>query len=54
LEEVYQQLVERDKRDSERTIAPLKKAENAWVLDTTGMAIDQVADLIVKRVEDSR
>jgi len=48
---VYDQLVERDKRDSERTIAPLKKAKNAWILDTTGMTIDQVAEVIVARVE---
>ncbi len=48
---VYDQLVERDKRDSERTIAPLKKAKNAWILDTTGMTIDQVAQVIVAKVE---
>ena len=52
LESVYDQLVERDKRDSERTIAPLKKAKNAWILDTTGMSIDQVAEMIVMRVEE--
>ncbi len=51
-EQVFDQLVERDKRDSERTIAPLKKAKNAWILDTTGMSIDQVADGIVKRVKE--
>lgn len=51
-EQVYDQLVERDKRDSERTIAPLMKAKNAWILDTTGLNIDQVAELIVKRVQD--
>jgi cytidylate kinase len=51
-EEVFNELVERDKRDSERTIAPLKKAKNAWILDTTGMTIDTVADLIVKKVEE--
>ena len=50
LEKVFDQLVERDKRDSERTIAPLMKAKNAWILDTTGMTIDQVAEVIVKRV----
>lgn len=50
-DDVYNQLLERDKRDSERVIAPLKKAQNAWILDTTGMSIDRVADLIVKKVE---
>lgn len=51
-EEVFKELMERDKRDSERSIAPLKKAKNAWILDTTGMTIDQVADVIVERVEE--
>ena len=53
-EEVFTQLVERDKRDSERTIAPLKKAQNAWILDTTGMTIDEVANMIVERVNKQR
>ena len=53
-EQVYKQLVERDKRDSGRSIAPLMKAKNAWVLDTTGMSIDQVAELIVDKVRTLR
>lgn len=52
LETVYADLVERDERDSHRKIAPLKKVLGAWVLDTTGMTIDQVADSIVKRVNE--
>ena len=32
----------RDKRDSERVVAPLKPAEGAVVIDTTGLAIDEV------------
>ena len=52
--EVFDQLVERDKRDSERTIAPLRKAKNAWILDTTGMTIDQVAEVIVAKVEEGK
>jgi cytidylate kinase len=51
-DDVFNQLVERDKRDSERIIAPLKKAKNAWILDTTGMTIDVVADVIVARVKE--
>ncbi|MFH2019292.1 MAG: (d)CMP kinase [bacterium] len=54
LDEVYQQLMERDKRDSEREIAPLKKAEGAWVLDTSELTIEEVVNLIVKRVETIR
>lgn len=51
-EVVYAQLVERDKRDSERKIAPLTKADGAWILDTTAMTIDQVAELIVAKAQE--
>lgn len=51
LEQVHKDLVERDERDSNREIAPLKKVPGAWILDTTGMTIDEVAELIVKRVK---
>lgn len=40
--------VERDKNDSERAIAPLKKAQDAHRIDTTDMTIDQVVDNILQ------
>jgi cytidylate kinase len=49
LEKVYKELIERDKRDMEKN---LKILPGAWVLDTTGMSIDQVAEVIVKRVQE--
>lgn len=52
LETVYGDLVERDERDSHREIAPLKKVPGAWVLDTTGMTIDRVAEVIVDKVKE--
>lgn len=51
LETVYQELIERDKRDMEKN---LKILPGVWVLDTTGMGIDQVAEVIVARVEELR
>jgi cytidylate kinase len=54
LETVYQDLAERDERDSKRAIAPLKKVKGAWILDTTGMTIDQVAEKIVIKVSELR
>lgn len=53
LETVYQGLVERDERDSRREIAPLKKVPGAWILDTTGMTIDKVAEVIVEKVREN-
>lgn len=41
-EEVLAQLIERDTRDSTRATAPLKPAEDAHLLDTTGLTIDEV------------
>ncbi len=52
LETVYADLVERDERDSHRDIAPLKKVKGAWILDTTGLTIDAVAEQIVNRVNE--
>jgi cytidylate kinase len=52
LEQVHADLVERDTRDSARAVAPLKKVPGAWILDTTGMTIDTVADVIVARVKE--
>jgi cytidylate kinase len=40
LEELRQQLEERDKRDRERIISPLRKAENAVEVDTTNLTIE--------------
>ena len=42
VEDVLAQLVERDTRDSTRATAPLKPAEDAHLLDTTGMGIAEV------------
>lgn len=40
LDELRQQLEERDKRDRERTISPLRKAEDAVEVDTTNLTIE--------------
>lgn len=47
---VSQSLLRRDAVDSGRKTAPLKKASDAKVLDTTGMAIDQVVSVVVSSV----
>lgn len=42
VDDVLAQLIERDTRDSTRAAAPLKPAEDAHLLDTTGLGIDDV------------
>jgi cytidylate kinase len=41
-------LKERDRRDSERTVSPLKPAEDAIVIDTTELTIDQVVNQVLE------
>jgi CMP/dCMP kinase len=53
-EEVYTELLERDKRDMERTVDPLHVVEGAWVLDTSNLSIEEVVDVIVARAEEVR
>jgi len=48
--EVRREVVERDARDSQRPIAPLKQAPDAMLVDSTGMSVDEVVAAIVARV----
>ncbi len=47
IEDLEQEIKERDKKDSERTIAPLKKAQDAIELVTDGMNIEDVLKELV-------
>ncbi len=51
LDDIYNDLLERDKRDMERDVDPLHIVPDAWVLDTSTLTIEQVVDLIVQRVK---
>ncbi len=50
LPDLLRELKERDERDSQRAISPLKPAEDAKVLDTTGLTIEQVVDQVMALV----
>lgn len=59
LEEIEQDIIERDYRDMHRDIAPLKQAEDAVCIDSSRMTIDQVVDAVVdaareRGLEDNR
>jgi cytidylate kinase len=41
------EITERDLRDSTRTVAPLKPAPDAEVIDSTGLTIEQVVDRVM-------
>lgn len=52
LEELEKEISLRDHKDSSRKISPLKKADDAVELDTTGMTLEQQIDLIVKEAKN--
>jgi cytidylate kinase len=43
---------DRDRRDSERTVAPLKPAEDARLLDSSGQSIDEVTRTVLNWAAD--
>ena len=47
LEDIKAEIAARDKADSEREISPLVRAEDAVLLDTTGLGIDEVVEKIL-------
>ncbi|QPC46715.1 (d)CMP kinase [Mangrovibacillus cuniculi] len=52
LEELKREIAARDKIDSEREVAPLKKADDAIELDTTSLSINEVVDRIMAMIGD--
>ena len=42
----------RDRRDTERSVAPLRAAPDAVTVDTTGMGIQEVFDLLMAEVKE--
>lgn len=50
LSEVLSEVNERDRRDSTRPVAPLRQAEDAQLVDSSTLSIEQVVELIVASV----
>jgi cytidylate kinase len=50
-EKIKASIARRDKLDSEREHSPLKKAEDAVLLDTTNLSIEQVLDKMIAIIE---
>ncbi|MDO4921162.1 MAG: (d)CMP kinase [Phascolarctobacterium sp.] len=50
LAQLQRDIASRDKQDSERAIAPLRQAEDALLLDTSHMNIEQVTEKILQLV----
>lgn len=52
IEKLKEEISLRDKLDSEREVAPLRKAEDAVEIDTTSLSIQKVADKIMSLIEE--
>jgi CMP/dCMP kinase len=50
LAETRREIEERDKRDSERDVAPLRKAEDALMIDSSSANADQVATMVLSYI----
>ena len=50
LQEIEREIIERDERDRNREISPLCQAEDAILLDTSDMTIEQVKDKILSLI----
>ncbi|MEO8964726.1 MAG: (d)CMP kinase, partial [Gammaproteobacteria bacterium] len=50
LSDLIEELRERDKRDRERTVAPLRPADDAVIIDTDQLSILQVVERVLSEV----
>jgi cytidylate kinase len=46
-DEVHQAILKRDQSDENRAVGPLKPADDAVIVDTTGLSIDEVVEKLV-------
>lgn len=51
IDEVLAQIKERDKRDTERSTAPLKPASDAFIIDSSSLTIDEVFQKMVDYIQ---
>lgn len=51
VDSIYQDIIDRDKADQQRDIAPLVKAQDATEINTTNMTIDDVVDFVCGEFE---
>ncbi len=52
LEKIQGDIEERDKSDESRTVGPLRPADDAIVIDTTDLSIEEVVEKLLRFVEE--
>lgn len=53
LADLVREIAERDERDANRKVSPLKPAEDAVIVDSSDLGIDEVFELVLKLVRQS-
>lgn len=51
-EDVLRDVQERDYKDSHRAVAPLRQAEDALLLDTTGLTLEESIDRLIQLIKE--
>ncbi len=54
INKIEQDIIERDKRDMTREMSPLKQAEDAVLVDSSYMSVEEVIDTIIKMCEEKK
>lgn len=52
VDELVQEIISRDEQDSNRSVSPLRKAEDAIILDTSTMTIEEQVNFIVQKANE--
>ena len=51
---IVEDIKRRDEQDTSRDIAPLKRADDSIVIDTTGISIDEVVENMLQEIDKHR
>ena len=54
LDEIEKDIIDRDYRDMNREISPLKQADDAILVDSSNMGIEEVVSELVRIIEEAR
>jgi len=52
-EELFAEQIARDQRDEARAVAPLRPAEDAFVIDTTSLSLEDVVSVLRERIQQA-
>lgn len=51
VEDIMQEIIERDERDSTRAASPLRPAENAVIIDTSNMTVEEAVNAVLEGMD---